>query len=563
MKYPDLLPADLARVGTAESRKLNLIVGRLVTDAVKTSLGPRGMEKIFTDIIGEDTITKHGGAFLRKVDVEHPVAKAIVEGVNTVDTHVGDGTVSAAILIGSLLKKADGMLGMGLQPATIIRGYERGLDLALETLDEVKMARDASDRHVLEQLAASCLDGKAITSLVSDAQRLRQMIVDACCHVADLQNGSIDVDDIKIEEKLGNANDIQLVRGTVIDKTIDNAAMPRCVTDARILLLNEPLETMRTKTDDAIEIDSPEQMSRFLEQEVIDVRNMVQKIIGCGAGVVVSRKGINDIAQECLAQAGIISIRRAKYNDLWWLEKATGASVCKSLDAVSSSELGYAQKVHERMVGDERMVFVEGCRNPRSVTILLRSNSKRYLDEFHRSALNALFVLRDFIQTPYVVPGCGSIEAVLADKIKERSVGIGDRSQIAVAMFADALEEIPLTLARNVGMDPLDTLAALRSHYGNSHGRSGWYGIDSERRSVSEMPGTGVIEPLVVKQQVLKTAAEVSAMILNVDDIFMKDEIDNTHCHIDGTVHAHHDGGKAHNHFEQEGLEQRQMHHYY
>jgi chaperonin GroEL (HSP60 family) len=562
MKYPGLLEHDVARV--EESRKLNLVVGGIILDVIKTSFGPRGMDKIYIDILGDDTCTRHGGALLRKVDLKLPAAKAIIEGVNAVDTHVGDGTISAAILIGMLLKKSQELLKMGITPPTIIRGYEKALEMALETLDQIKKKEDIRDRKIMHQLTTSCLAGKAITSLVPEDMPIADFIVDAVCSVANFPKKEMDVDDIKIEEKAGNTNDIQLVRGTVIDKTIDHSAMPRSIENAKILLLNEPLEMMRTKRDEEIQINFPEQIGLFLDQEKTDILAKVKKIASAGANVVISRKGINDIAQEYFAKNGIISIRRAKMNDLSWLEKSTGAKICKNLEDITAEELGSAKKVYEKNVGGEKMLFVEECRNAKSVTILLRCNSKRYLDELHRDVLNAVYVLRNFIENPFVVRGAGSTEAIIATRLRKQSVAIEGREQIVVERFADAIEEIPITLARNVGMDTIDTLTMLRAKYANSpRDVLKWYGIDSEKRKVSEIPPSGVIESLVVKQQFIRTGVDIANAILNVNDIFMKDEIDNTHCHIDGTVHAHHDGGKAHNHFEQEGLEQRQMHHYY
>lgn len=563
MKYPDLLDHDISRVGLQESQKYNLVAGKLVTDIVRTALGPRGMEKVYIDILGEDTITKHGGAFLRKVDVDHPAAKAVIEAVNTVDTHVGDGTTSTAILIGSLLKHAEELLKIGIPTPTIVRGYETSLDFALELLDELKIKSNSGDKVMMEKLVTSCLEGKTIFALSEKPEKIVNMIIEAVCSIANLETGRIDVDDIKFEEKIGNSTDIQLVKGTIIDKTIDSSAMPRTIENARILLLNEPLETMRTKADSEIEIVSPEQMSQFINQENIDMFAVVKKIIDSGANVVVSRKGINEFVQEALAKKGIMTLRRVKYNDLWWMEKSTGAKVCTSVDKISSEELGFANKVYEKSIGGEKMVFVEGCKNPKSVTLLLRTNSKRYLDEFHRSALNAIYVLRNFIENPFIVFGAGSVEGVIAQKIRKKSIMVEGKEQVVIQRFADAVEEIPLTLAQNIGMNKIDTLTELRSKLNLLNGKVKWYGINCQTRKISDMSSSGVIETLVVKQQVFKTAIEATNMILNVDDVFMKDLIDNTHCHIDGTVHAHHDGGKAHNHFEQEGLEQRQMHHYY
>ena len=563
MKYPDLLNPDVARIGLQDSQKYNLLSGKLVTEIVKTSLGPRGMEKMYIDILGEDTITKHGGAFLRKVDVLHPAAKSVIEAVNTVDTHVGDGTTSAAVLIGSLLGHAEEMLKIGIPVATITRGYEKSLDYALEILDEIKIKSNKRDRETMRKLLTTCLEGKAIFDLQEENTKIVDIIIEAVCDIANLETGQIDIDDIKIEEKLGNVTDIELIKGTVIDKTIDSSAMPRTIKDAKILLINEPLETMRTKTESEIEIVSPEQMSQFLDQENKDLLVLVKNIVNSGANVVISRKGVNEFVQEALAKKGIISMRRVKYNDLWWLEKATGAKTCKNIENISSKELGFAKRVYEKTVGGDKMVFVEGGNKPKSVTLLLRANSKRYLDEFHRNALNAFYVLRNFIENPFLVHGAGSAEGIIAQKIRQRAGTVEGKEQIAVERFADAVEEIPLTLARNVGMNVLDTLTLLRTKFAKSNGNVKWYGINSTLRKISDMSSSEIIETVAVKQQVFKTAVEASNMILNIDDVFMKDLIDNTHCHIDGTVHAHHDGGKAHNHFEQEGLEQRQMHHYY
>ncbi|WP_100182668.1 thermosome subunit alpha [Candidatus Nitrosotenuis aquarius] len=562
MKYPELLNHDVARV--EESRKLNLVVGGIILDVIRTSFGPRGMDKVYIDILGDDTCTRHGGALLRKVDLKLPAAKAIIEGVNAVDTHVGDGTISSAILIGMLLRKSEELLKMGISPPTIIRGYEKALEFALDTLDKIKKKEDNRDKKIMHRLVTSCLAGKAIADLVPEDMQIVDLIVDAVFSITNFQKNSLDVDDIKIEEKAGNTNKIQLVRGTVIDKTIDDSAMPRSIENAKILLLNEPLEMMRTKTDEQIQIDSPEQMVLYLNQEKIDILAKAKKIVSSGANVVISRKGINSIAQEYFAKNGVISLRRAKINDLLWLERSTGAKTCKSVEDISQDELGFAKRVYEKNVGGDKMLFIDGCNDSKSLTILLRCSSKRYLDEFHRDTLNAIYVLRNFIENPFIVRGCGSTEAIIANNVRKQSATIEGREQIVIEKFADAIEEIPITLARNVGMDPIDTLTQLRSKYANCQdGSLKWYGIDSQNRKVSEIPPGEIIETLAVKQQFIRTGVEIANMILNVNDIFMKDEIDNTHCHIDGTVHAHHDGGKAHNHFEQEGLEQRQMHHYY
>jgi len=562
MKYPGLLNDDISRVGTNEAQMYNLLSGTLVADLVKTCLGPRGMSKMYIDILGEDTLTKHGGAFLRKVDVDHPAAKSVIEAVNTVDTHVGDGTSSAAILIGSLLGNAKELLNLGIPTATIVRGYEIGLDLALDTLDEIKIKQNNDNLEKMRELLITCITGKTIFDLQEDQMKIVDMIIEAVLDVADLKNNYFSIDDIKIEEKIGNVTEIQLIKGTLIDKTIDSSAMPKCINDAKILLINEPLETMKTRYESEIEITSPKQMSQFLVQENNDLDHLVQNIVNSGANVVISRKGVNDFVQESLAKKGIISMRRVKYNDLWWLEKAVNAKTCESIEKISPHELGFARKIYEKTVGGDPMVFVEG-KSPKSVTILLRANSKRYLDELHRNILNAFHVLQNFIESPFVVCGAGSVEGLLSQKIKKQSGTIDGKEQIVVEKFADSILEIPLTLARNVGMDVLDTKTCLQAKFANSNGKIKWYGINSETRNISDMSLSKIIETVAVKQQIFKTAVEATNLIVNVNDVFMKNIIDNTHCHVDGVVHAHHDPGKNHNHFEQEGLEQRQMHQYY
>ena len=563
MKYPDLLNDDTARIGVESTRKYNMLAGRLITDVIKTSLGPRGLDKVYIDIQGDEMITKHGGAFLRKIDVGQPAAKAVIEGANAVDTHVGDGTISVTVLIGALIKQAEGLLEKKISPAVIVRGYNKAAEIAQEVLWQIAQKSNPADRKILHHLAICCLKGKAIFNMSADEVPFANLVVDAICAITDFEKNKLDVDDIKIEQKLGNMSDTKLVKGIVIDKTIDNYAMPTSIENAKILLTNDFLEHMRTKTDDQYTITSPQQMSRFHKEIANNIISKVKKIVESGANVVISRKGIDNIAQEALAKAGIISMRRVKSNDLWWVEKATGAKTCKSLEEISPDDLGHAKKVYQKKVGDDKMVFVDGCSNPKSVTLLLRANSYRYLDEFHRTALNVIYVLRDFIEKPFLVGGGGATEAIIARKVREKALEIEGREQLVVEKFADAIEEIPVTLARNLGMDAIDALTELRrKHVEFTNGKFRWFGIDSEKRKVAETY-PGVIEPTVVKEQVIKTAVEVTNMIINVDDVFMKDEIDNTHCHIDGTVHAHKDGGKTHNHYEQEGLEQRQMHHYY
>jgi chaperonin GroEL (HSP60 family) len=589
---PDQLLGDgVNRSKGDQARRYNLLAARLIAELVQNTLGPRGMDKMFIDLLGEVTVTKDGAALLRKIDVEHPAAKVIIDASNAVDNEVGDGTTSVVVLAGALVKQAEAMLDMGIAPSTISDGYSQGLKFALDALQEISVSCSNSDRQVMTKLVRTCLQPKALGYAGDTAV---DKIVDAVFRISDFDNGRVEVDDIKIEEKPGSISDLQLLTGVVLDKTIDSSSMSKSVEDARILLIDEDLEGKRTRTEAEIRINSPDQMLAFSDAQKEMIMSKLQHIVGSGANVVISRKGINTMAQNYLREAGIMSIRRVKENDLIWLAKATGATITGRLDHEHGHshehdhghshhhhqehehdhshyhhkdidiKLGFAKKVYEKFVGDDRMVFVEGCKNPKSVTLLLRANSKRTLDECHRSALDALYVLRNFIKSPSVVTGGGAAEAAIARKVRQRALAVSGREQMAILRFADALEEIPITLARNAGMDEIDTLTRLRSGHSVTNGKASSYGIDAIGRKVRDLYPE-VVEPSVVKKQVLKTAAEVTALLLNVDDVLMAKPVMHTHTHDDGTKHSHAGGDKthAHDHFDRLGKRQRPMHHYY
>jgi chaperonin GroEL (HSP60 family) len=566
-----------------QARRHNLLAARLIAELIKNSLGPRGLEKMFVDIMGEVTVTKDGATFLRKIDVEHPAAKVLIEASNAVDNEVGDGTTSVVVLAGALVQKAEELLEMRIAPSTIADGYLRGLEIALASLHDISKEYDNTDRQIMQRLARTCLQSKALAY----NDKFAGLVVDAICSIADFSSKSIDIDNIKIEEKEGSILDAQLVRGIVIDKTIDSSSMPRVVKNARIMLVNEELEGKRTKTDAEIRITSPDQIKSYSDAEALMIKSKVQHIIDSGANVVFSRKGINTLAQHLLTRANIVSVRRVKENDLVWLAKATGATISEKLDHEHDDhhehdhphhedhhdddhyhhvdidiKLGYAERVSEKQVGDDKMVFVEGCRDPKAVTLLLRANSKRILDECHRSALDAISVLRDFIVRPLVIAGGGAAEAAIARAVREKARLISGREQIVVQKFAEALEEIPLTIARNAGMDTIDTLVQLRSRHSN--GRASSFGVDAIERKVQEMLPS-VIEPAIVKEQVIKTAVEVTNLLVRVDDVLMAKPTMYTHTHADGTKHSHAGGDKEHqhDHFDRLGRQQRPMHHYY
>jgi len=591
-----LLGDDTRRSSGNQARRYNLLAARLIAELVKSSLGPRGLEKMFIDIMGEVTVTKDGATLLRKVDVEHPAAKVLIEASNAVDNEVGDGTTSVVVLAGALVQKAEELLDMGIAPSTIIDGYLHGLDIALAALHDISKECINSDRETMLRLATTCLQSKALSY---GGERVAQLIVDAVCTIADFSHNFVDIDDIKIEEKDGSLVDAQLVQGIVLDKTIDSSAMPRMVENAKILLIDEDLEGKKTRADAEIRITSADQIKSYIDTEAEMIRSKIQHIIDSGANVVISRKGINTLAQHMLTRAGIISVRRVKENDLIWLAKATGATISEKLDHDHTHhhhhdhhghhhdhdhghdhhhhddhehyhhgdieiQLGYAERVYEKQVGDDKMVFVQGCRNPRALTILLRANSKRTLDECHRSALDALHVLKDFIVRPTTVVGGGSAEAAIAKKVREKATSVAGREQIVVNKFADALEEIPMTIAKNAGMDAINTLGQLRSGHALSNGKASSCGVDALERKVQDMPPS-VIEPAIVKEQVLKTAVEVTNLLVRVDDVLMAKPTMHTHTHSNGTKHSHAGGDKEHQHeyFDRLGKQQRPGHHYY
>jgi archaeal chaperonin len=564
-KQMKLFGDEVRRSQGNQARRYNLLAAILIAEVVKGFLGPRGREKIFIDILGEITITKDGATFLRKIDVEHPAAKVLIEASNAVDNEVGDGTTSVIVLAGALVKRADEMLDLGFAPTVIADGYSDALALSLDLLSNLSQRSSNSDRQIMLYLAQTCLNSKMVSWLgISDIAA--NMVVDAIVMLSDFPNNSVQTDDIKIEEKIGDPSETKLIRGVVIDKTIDNSAMPRAISDAKILLIDLELEDKGTRIDAEIRVNSPIEIQAFSRGMSDKLRNKIQKIIGSGANVVISRKGISLLAQNLLAQSKIISLKRVKENDMHWVERATGAKITNDLSIGSlSSYLGYAGYVHESSVGEDKMVFIEECVNPKSVTILLRSSSKSTLDEYHRSVLDAIFVLRNFVVRPFTVYGGGSFESLIASRLRKLANATRGRKQIVLEKFAGALEEIPLTIARNAGMDEMDTTAELRAKISKQvDGKIGWYGINAIERRIDDMRLRRVLESVVVKEQILKTAVEVTSLLIRVDDVLMMKPVMNTHTHMDGTKHSHSGGDKKHDHyFDKLGKQQRPTHHYY
>lgn len=555
---------DFRRNQGNQARRYNLLAASLISDIVKSLLGPRGMAKIFVDVLGETTITKSGATFLRKIDVEHPAAKVIIEASNVVDNAVGDGTTSAVVLTGGLVKNADELLVSGIPPMLIAEGYTQALGISLGFLERLSQKTSNSNRQILTDIAKTCLNSKLVL-LDGMPEKAANIMVEAIATISDFQNSYVETDNIKIEEKIGNPSDTSLVGGIVIDKTIDSSVMPGTIRNAKILLIDVELDNRQMRGEAEVRVESHRDLQSFLTGMSDSLKLMIQAIVESGVNVVISRKGIGLLAQNLLAQSNIISIKRVKENDLHWIEKATGAKITNDLGITSiRSSLGYAGNVHESIVGEDKMVFIEECINPKAVTILLRSNSKATLDEFHRTVVDTIRVLQNYIVKPLIVYGGGSLEAIIANRIRKIANTTIGRQQLVLEKFALALEEIPLTIARNSGMDELNTITELRSKVSRQHDtKLGWYGINAMDRKVEDMRSNMIMEPAVVKEQVLKTAVEVTSLLIRVDDVLIKKQVMNTHTHSDGTTHSHSGGNKKHDHFDRLGKQQRPSHHYY
>jgi chaperonin GroEL (HSP60 family) len=568
MSHTKLIPNDTQRTSGKEVRSYNIHAAQLIKSLIESCYGPLGNEKIYIDIIGESTCTKDGATFLRKIDVQHPAAKVLIDATNTVDNEVGDGTLTTAIIATTLLEKAQEMLAMDIYPSTIVNGYDKGLQCSLETLRNIARKVSSKDMAIIEKLARTCLGTKVRLSSdpQSELNNILEITVNAINTVYSNNNYLLEADDIKIEEKIGNLGESILIDGVLIDKAIDSDLMPRFVKNARILLLDEDLQTRTTKTESQLSINSPEHMYLFRKEENNITRDKIQIIIDSGINVVINRKGIDLVAQDLLAKFGIISVKRVKENDLHWLEKATGGNLIKELDVGNiQSNVGYAKNVYEKKIGTDKMIFVEGCNNPKTVSILIRANSKMMLDEYHRAIQSTITSLSRFVQHPSIVIGGGSCEALMAQQVRKRANTIEGMEQIVLLKFSEALEEIPLILAKNSGLNLMDAFIQLRLNLSQNFNTNKvkWFGLDSDERKISQLDWD-IIEPTIVKEQVLNTAVEVSRLLINIDDIIIKKPLMNTHTHEDGTEHSHAGGDKKHDHyFDRLGKQQRPQHHYY
>jgi len=515
------MPVVLLKEGGTETKgrdaqKNNIAACKIVSEIVHTSLGPRGMDKMLVDSLGDVTITNDGATILKEIDVQHPAAKMLVEISKTTDNEVGDGTTSAVVLAGSLLEHAESLIDQDVHPTIIVDGYRKSAKKVKQFLESIADTISANDRNILTKIAKTSMQTKLVRK---DSDQLAEITVKAVLAVSekDTDRYNVDIDDIKVEKKAGGSmKDSTIIQGIVLDKEIVHGGMPKKITDAKIALINTALEVSKTETDAKINISNPQQLKSFLDEENRMLKTMVDKVIGSGANVVLCQKGLDDMAQHYLAKAGIIAVRRIKESDLTKLAKATGARIVTNLDDLFEKDLGSAELVEERKIEEDKWVFVEGCKHPKSVTLLLRAGSQRVVDEVERSVHDALMVVKDVIEKPQIVAGGGAPETFAATKLRSWAKSLEGREQLAAEKFADALESIPLTLAENAGMDPIDTLTLLRSK--QQKGEK-WTGIDVMKGKIANMKSSDIIEPLAVKLQIVSASAEAACMILRIDDV--------------------------------------------
>ena len=513
------LPEGSQRVIGRDAMRINIAIGYAVANIMKTTLGPKGMDKMLVSDLGDIIITNDGATILEEMNIDHPAAKLMVEIAKTQDKEVGDGTTTSVVLAGNLLRNAGNLIDQSIHPTTIIKGYELAAKKANEILDKISESVKPNDKDTLTKIAMVSIGSKGIGS-DDEKKKIANIVVDAVAQVAGNGNEKLDIDSefIKIEKKEGgDVMDTTLVKGVVIDKEVVHSGMPTEVKNAKIALIDTSLEIEKTETDAKIEITSPEQMEAFLKQEEKMLSDMVEKISKTGANVVFCQKGIDDLAQHFLAKKNILAVRRVKKSDMEKLAKATGAKVVSTLDGLKESDLGEAGLVEERKIGGESMVFIEKCKDPKSVTIFVRGGTEHVISEVERAVVDAKGAVISALEEGKYVIGGGAVEMELNKQLMEYATEIGGREQLAIQAFAEAMESIPKALSENAGMDAIDTLVALRNKHKGSEGIH--YGIDVIGGKVTNLKEKGVLEPLKVKKQAISSATETSRLILRIDDI--------------------------------------------
>lgn len=507
-----ILPEGTMRTKGKDAQRNNIAAARAVADAVRTTLGPKGMDKMLVDSVGDIVITNDGATILDEMQIEHPAAKMMVEVAKTQDKVVGDGTTTAVIIAGELLKKAEDLLEQEIHPTVITRGFRLAKVKALEVLERMAIPVNINEEVVLEQIANTAMTGK---SAERASKELAKIAVKAIKSVAEGQ--AIDTDDIKIEKKAsGSMSNTQLIKGVVIDKEVVNSSMPKRIEKGRIVLLEGALEVKELESDAKISVDSPEKMHAFLDEEERMLKDMVDKIVQAQANVVLCQKGIDDTVQHYLAKAGILAARRVKKSDMELLVKATGGNMVSNVKDLSKEDLGYAGLIEERKIAGDEMIFIEDCKKPRAVTILLRGGTEHVVDEVERAMVDAVKGIAAALELGKIVAGGGACEIETSKELRKYAESFKGREQLAVQAFADAIEIIPRSLAENAGLDPIDKLANLRSRHDRKESKAGLNVFTGETEDMLKM---GVVEPLKIKLQAITSASEAAEMILRIDDI--------------------------------------------
>ena len=511
-----ILKEGSQRTRGRDAQSGNIAAAKAVANAVRTTLGPKGMDKMLVDTIGDVVITNDGVTILKEMDIEHPAAKMMVEIAKTQDDEVGDGTTTAVVIAGELLKRAEDLLDQDVHPTVIAHGYRMAADRAQVILDEIAVDVKSDDMAMLKKLADTAMTGKGAEAA---KEKITDLVVRAITMVADA-DGTVDTEFVKVEKKVGGSiEESEIVEGMIIDKERVHPAMPRVVKNAKILLLNAAVEFKKTEVDAEISITSPDQLQMFLDEEERMIKGIVDKIIASGANVLFCQKGIDDIAQHYLAKAGIFSVRRVKKSDMEKLARATGGAIVSSIDAIAPEELGKAGTVEEKKVSGEEMTFVTGCENPKAVSIIIRGGTEHVVAELDRAIEDALRVVSVAVEDKKLVAGGGAPEIELSLRLREYAATVGGRAQLAIEAFANALEIIPRTLAENAGLDPIDMLVALRASHEKGGANGKYMGLDVFNAVSGDMLKAGVVEPLRVKTQAVSSAAEAAVMILRIDDV--------------------------------------------
>ena len=511
-----ILKEGTTRTKGEEARRINMEAAKAIADIIKTSLGPKGMDKMIVDSLGDITVSNDGATILQEMEVAHPAAKLMVNLAKAQDKEAGDGTTTAVVLAGELIEKAEDLLNKDIHPTIIIDGFEKALKYAQEELDNLATKVNPDDKEWLIKVATTAMASKMIRG---EKEFLARIAVESVLSVAEEHDGKkvVDIDNVKIMKKKGKSlSETEYVKGIVLDKEVVHRNMPRRVENAKIALLNVSLEVKKPEIDVEVQVSSPQELRGFIEQETKMLQEKVEKIAASGANVVFCQKGIDEVAQHFLAKHGILAARRISEKDMTRLEKATGGKIISNLDDLTPESLGYAGLVEERKVGDDRMIFVENCKNPKAVTILLRAGADTILDEAERGLKDALYVTRNVVEDGKVLWGGGAVQQTLAIRLRRYAEKVGGKDQLAIEAFADALESIPRILAENAGMDSVDAIVRLRKEH--SEGRIS-YGIDPIAGDIADMAKLNVVDTYRAVRNALAAATETATLIIKTDDI--------------------------------------------